>query len=642
MASEFSQNAKFSFFPFCGIGFFAMLEIKNVCSRPILTSLDGEAYIEAYGQEWPPMTDAALELSAWKVGLEPEHGGLGRYKHLRNAHHLIWPSHTETYHEWTRDRFSAFCEGHQVVSLAGGGGIAKSADVAKYVLLWWWANPSKRAVIIGSTTLEMLMRRIWGYVSKYRQLDNAKEMPGIMTISKPPKMVYSKEDTMHGIFGFALKEGKTDKTLSDVIGIHPDEGLLVVIDEATDVTPAIQEAITNWQSGGIGEEYFHMIVMGNSKSKLDPHGRLSRPKKGWGSIDIEKDSRWETDNGICLYFDCYKSPAILHPENPKLGFLWTKRKIEEQERRLGKEHPNFWRFVRGMWPPEDLAKTVLTPTLIEKHSAQGKAEFSGLWKIRLAALDPAFTSEGDNCVLRFADLGLDTRGFMVLQFDPKIKYLKLNSMSKEPVTYQVVRLSQEECERQNVSPEHLAVDTWGFGMGAGDIFHRIWSDKVYRVISIGSPSGMPVDSEMSRDSMQMFDRRTTELWWMMREAVMSDQIRGLDDITVEQLCSRQYEWKGTKIKLESKPDYKKRMGKEEDSSGSPDEADAACLVLDLARSLGFKTAPRGDQDAIVVDWEQAWSPQEALRPRRAEDWDDGFLSPGDEEDAFEVEFSAPE
>lgn len=581
-----------------------------VCSWPVQDSPsgDGSRVVLAYGQQWPPMTDAAIELSAWRQKLSVEAGGLGPYEHLRNAHHLIWPSQIITYHEWTRDRFSAFCEGHTIVTLAGGGGIGKSADVAKYILMWWWANPQKRAVIVASTTLNMLMQRIWGYISKYRHMDNARQMPGVMSVSKPPKMVFSKEDTMHGVFGFALKEGKTEKTLSDVIGIHPDEGLLVVVDEATDVTPAIEEAITNWKSGGTSDDYFHMIVMGNSKSRLDPHGRLSRPLRGWSSINPDVDTRWETENGVCLYFDCYKSPAILHPENPRLGFLWTAKKIEDEVRRLGKDHPNFHRFVRGIWPPESLEKTVLTPTLIDKHNAQGKAEFSGMWKIRLAGLDPAFTSEGDNCVLRFADLGIDTRGYMVLQYDKDIEYLRISATSKEPVTYQVVRLAKEACEARGILPEHLAVDTWGFGMGAGDIFHRLWSDKVYRVVSIGSPSGMAVDSDMARDSTQMFDRRVTELWWMMREAVMSSQIFGLDDRTVEQFCTRMYEWKGQRIRLESKPDYKKRMGREQDSEGSPDEADAACLILDLARSLGFKTAPRGGDEAVVVDWEQAWNP----------------------------------
>lgn len=607
-----------------------------ICSWPIHKRVgDEEEFISAYGREWPVVADIAIELAMFRenAGINPDVA----YHHLKNAHHTLWPSQHATYHEWTVDRFKAFSEGHRVVSLAGGGGIAKSADVAKYALLWWWAQPDKRAVIVGSTTLDALMKRIWGYISKYRHLDDALGMPGNISQSKPPKILYSKTDTMHGIFGFALKDGKTDKTLSDVIGIHPDEGLLVVIDEATDVTPAIEDAITNWKSGGITDDYFHMIVMGNSKSKLDPHGRLCKPVRGWSSVNPDVDTRWDTENGVCLYFDCYKSPAIIHKDNPRLRFLWTEEKIEAELKRLGPDHPNFQRFVRGFWPAENLEKTVLTPTLIERHNAQGKAEFSGQYKIRLAALDPAFTSGGDNCVMRFADFGMDTRGFLVLQFDPTIHYMKINGSSKEPVSYQVVRMAREMCEQHNIKPEHFALDTWGFGLGAGDIIYNQWSDKVHRVISIGAPSQMAIDSEMARTAAEMFDRRITELWWMMREAVMSNQIFGLDDITVEQLCSREYEWKGRMIRLEGKEAYKRRMGKEQDSQGSPDEADAACIMLDLARTIGFRTAPRADAAPQVDSWDDLWVPPsyrgEKRDPHDPDSWDDGFMQ-ADDSDAF--------
>ncbi len=602
------------------------------CSWPVHKRVaDGTEFIWAYGREWPVCTDVAIELYLFRENfrINPELA----YKHLSNAHHLVWPSQLNTWHEWSVQRFGAFCEGHRIITLAGGGGIGKSADVAKYALLWWWADPANRAVLVASTTLEALMRRIWGYVAKYRHLEGATAMPGFLTQSKPPKMLYSKQDSMHGIFSAALKEGKTEKTLADLVGYHPNDGLLVIVDEATDVTPAIEQCITNWSSGGAHEDYFHMIAMGNSKSKTDPHGRLSKPVRGWSSVNPDTDERWDTETGICLYSNCFKSPAIKHPENKKLSFLWTTEKIAAEAKRLGREHPSFRRFVEGFWPDENLERTVLTPTLIENHKAQSKAEFSGQYKIRLGALDPAFTSGGDNCVMRFADLGLDTRGFMVLQFDPAIHYLKINGVSKEPVSYQVVRMAREMCEQQGIKPEHFALDTWGFGLGAGDILHNQWSDKVHRVISIGAPSMMAVDSEMAQTAAEMFDRRITELWWMMREAVMSNQVFGLDDITVEQLCAREYEWKGRLIKLEGKEAYKRRMGKEQDSQGSPDEADAACIMLDLARNLGFRTAPRLDDSPQAENWDEVWVPpsyrKDARDPHNPDSWEDSFATASD-------------
>lgn len=576
-------------------------------SRHPTIVLEGSERSVAYGRVWPEVkSDVAIELECARDNWLPDSGGLGAYGHLRNASEILWPSMKPSYHEWTRDRWQAFTERnakgdfHQVVALAGGSGVAKSADVARYALLWWWQNPAHRAVIVCSTTLNALKKRIWAYIAKYRYMEGGNDMPGLLSNADPPKCMFAKRDPMHGIFSAALKEGNAEKTLADLIGIHPDDGLLVIVDEATDVTPAVEQAIVNWSSG---VPFFQMIVLGNSKSKSDVHGKFCTPLLGWQSVNPDRDERWVTKHGICLFHDCYRSPAVLHPEMAGKGkplyFLWDSAKIKEKEEKWGKDSPLFWRFVRGFWPPEDMERTVLTQNMITKHRSKSRAQWDGSFKLTLAGLDPAFTSEGDACILRFADFGVMQNGLWGLDFGGPENVVQIKLKNDDLVFYQIVKQARRECERRGVSPQHLAVDTWGFGAGAGDIFQKEWSPLVYRVNSIGAPTTRRVDAEIADTAYDLYDRRATELIWLIREFVQANQIFGLDDVTCEQLCARLWNWKGRKIYVETKKDFKFRMGKATEAGGSPDEMDGAALIVDLARELGMRVSAVATEEEVT-------------------------------------------
>lgn len=601
-------------------------------THPVIEK-DGQLQTYAYGCYWPVMNDIQLELTCFRLDHRPEKGGLGSFRHLMKAHNLVWPHMAPSINEWVVARFKEFCKPqNKIITLAGGSGTGKSSDAARFALLWWWSLPQERTVLLFSTTVGALMKRAWKYIiDGYSEAHG--DMPGKITNSPPPKMMFSKMDTLHGIHGLALRQGNADKTLAEVIGIHPKEGLLVLCDEHSDALPAVNDAITNWDSGGVA---FKFIGIANAKSKLDPHGRLSEPVKGWESINPDEDEMWETTSGgVCLYFDCYKSPAIKRPNFKPIQYLITADKIKNEEKRLGKDDPKFWRFVRGFWAPEDATKTVLTLSMIDKHRARKEAEFAGHGTVTIAALDPAFTADGDECILRFGTLGLSTEGFMVLDTggpDNVIK-IQLDSKSKEPISYQIVHAARRECSKRGVTPSRFGADTWGFGLGAGDIFEKEWSPDIIRVVSAGSPSNEFVDSDLTEHARDAFYDRITELWFNIKNFVMAEQIRGLDIPTIEQLVSRTYEWKGRKLYLERKKAYKRRIGKDGASTGSPDEADAMAILVHVAKENGFALNSHLSPSENKEDWQRMWEEernQEEVEPL-IEDWsgsafdDDSFL-----------------
>lgn len=466
-----------------------------------------------------------------------------------------------------------------------------SHDAGMIALLFWLANPKERIVLVASTSLNDLQTRIWGYIQRFYMMEHNKNivMPGkIFAANQSPKILYDKNDTQHGIFAVPLKPGKDSKPSSNLIGRHAKDAFLAIIDEGTDVNPGFLDAKDNWEQG---VNFFQLMVIGNSNSKFDPHGLLSKPIGGWHTVNPDTDTEWETKQGICLYFDCYQSPAILEkdPEKKKkLGkFLFTEEKIEAAKVSRGENTPGFWRFVRGFWPEDDVIQSVLSLVICDKFHVEEKSMWDGTKSlIRIAGIDPAFHSDGDDCVFRWATLGInDVTGKMTLDFGGKknIHYIKINDRSDEPPEYQIMNACKKLCKELGIQERNVAVDTWGAGSGFGALIEKEWSKDIMHVESSGRATDTQIASQSDERASDVYDRRVTELWFSMRELVLGDQIRGLDTVSIEQFCTRTYETKGRKYSIEQKKDYKLRLGKVDNHYKSPDEADAATFIIDLAR-----------------------------------------------------------
>ena len=480
-----------------------------------------------------------------------------------------------------------------------------SHDAAMIALLFWLANPTQRIVLVASTSLSDLQNRIWGYIQKFYTMEHNKDiiLPGkLYSSNNAPKILCNKQDPIHGVFAVPLKPGKDSKPSANLIGRHAKEGFMAIIDEGTDVNPGFMDARANWESG---VTTYQLMVIGNSNSKFDPHGLLSKPKGGWHTVNPDFDSEWETKNGICLYFDCYASPAL--PDNGESPekikrirkFLFNEDTIEAKKIQYGENTPSFWRYVRGFWPKDDVSNTVLTVTMCDKFKVEERVAWEGVGKIiRVAGLDPSFTGSGDDCVFRWAEFGISDTGVETVDFGGKerIIYIKIDDTSSEPAEYQILRQVKKLCGELGIEPRNLAVDTWGAGSGLGSILREEWSTQIHQVVSSGAPTDLLVANGREEIASQVYDRRVTELWFSVRELVLGGQIKGLDTISEEQFCTRTYESLRGKYKLEAKPEYKMRLGKVDNHYKSPDEADAVAFIIDLLRQRYGLKAVVGEEN----------------------------------------------
>lgn len=513
-----------------------------------------------YGLRFPPqINDLEIELFCFAKGV-----GLTRFEHCRNIIAVLWPK-TE-WNDWLEDQVRSLCE-HQNVSWIGCATSGKTYAFGLYAMVWWLADPLSSTVILTSTTGKMIRRRIWPVIQKlYR---SAPGYPGNMVDSRT-MLQCRKGDDKSAIFAIAVAEGSTAKAVGDIQGIH-NRRILVMVDEAPETPEAAFEACVNLEKGCPD---FQFAAAGNPVSIFDRHGRMTEPKGGWGSINVNSEE-WDTSLGVCLHFDGTKSPAL---KNEKLHYLYSKANLEKDMRDLGPESPSFWKFCRGFYPPEGICQTVFSENMMTTYDARGKFDFYSK-AIIIAGLDPAFGG-GDRPILRFAKLGDLNNGEQVIQLLDWVM-LKIKADSNTPVHVQLADQVKDLCEARGVRPEHFGLDSTGEGGGLADHIVRTWgSNRIRRVEFGGSASELPVSKEDAIPCKDKYYNRVTELWFTARQFLVSGQLKGLDTETIIELCARLWEDKARRIKIESKAEMKLRVLK------SPDLADSLVVLTEVARQMG--------------------------------------------------------
>lgn len=479
--------------------------------------------------------------------------------------------------------------------MASGGSTGKSYDAAKLNVLFWNSKPNGRANIIASTTLASLDGRIWGYVLKLMKTSRLQFQYKYMR-SKPPSILYDTTDPLCGMFAIAAKRGDDDTAINTWIGRHPPDGMMVTLDEGTDMPVALLKALPNLEKGQLGQ--FHVMIIGNSNSKYDLHGSLSTPKNGWESINKEHDTRWETtqDNGICLYFNCYDSPAITDPDpekRAKLGkFLITAEQIKQDIIKYGKDSIQFYRFTLGFWKDDSTESTVISRTFLRNFSHEQNTEWSPYTTLKaLAGLDPAFSYGGDNCVLRLGILGLDTNGQIILDFRKTdlLFYIRTLANSTDSIELQICKQVIKILNEFRIPLRDLAIDCSGQGRAFAEVM-RLQANVIDQPIKLYSTQSYRIgrfENKKQTPDVQLIS--SYELWIAVRRFLESNNIRGMDPIAVNQLVTRLITEENGRVNLEKKEEYKKRMGAISPSLAlSPDEMDAAALVLQVAiRNYGF-------------------------------------------------------
>ena len=494
---------------------------------------------------------------------------------------LLWnrddlPEHMFLKHPWA-EQIIRECIGNKYLAVGGAASSGKSHTLAGYGIISWLARPRDTLVLMTSTTLREARKRIWGSViSLLSVIDgapiNIRDSIGSANYVDENGQTFDRA----GLSLIAAEKSRTREAIGKFIGLK-QKHVILIGDELGELSLAIrQAALANLSKN----PKFEFKGLSNPASRFDAFGDWSTPKDGWESITPEVDDEWTTKwGGKYIRLDGERSPNIIAGETI-YPFLPTIEKVEEDKLLLGEKSRAYMRMVRAVFFDSDETEGIYGESEILKAGAMKKTEFTGQSSL-IAGIDPAFTNGGDRTIMYTARVGCDKTGQYSIQFEDCF-HLNDDSTNKAvPRTYQIVHQIRDKCKALGIKPEDVAVDSTGAGSPFCDVLAGEWSDQFLRVQFGGKASDKRVSMNSRLTGEELYMNRVSELWFVGKEFLRTNQIYGLTSDLAKEMCARRYDMvkSGTlRVKVESKIELKQRAGQ------SPDMADAAFIALDLARA----------------------------------------------------------
>lgn len=562
------------------------------------------------------MIPATNTLSALLWGFANHPSPVAKEYYFWRCADLLWnhddlPEKMFERHPWA-ERIIRECIREKYLSIGGSASSGKSHAMAGYGILRWLAQPRDTLVIFTSTTLSEARKRVWGSVIKLLSVIDGAPINVRDSIGQA-NYVDSNGKTFDtaGLVLLAAEKKRTKEATGKFIGLK-QKTVILMGDELTELSPSITtSALSNLSKN----PRFEYKAASNPSGLFDAFGDWSTPKDGWESVNLELDDEWRTKyGGKYIRLDGERSPNI-EAGQVLYNYLPTQEKLDEDKLLLGEKSRAYYRMVRAVFFTSDEQQGIYNDAELASSGALSKTTFRGPTEL-IAGVDPAFTNGGDRTVMYTLRVGYFENGQYGAQFED---YFQLNDDTTNkavPRTYQIVRQIIEKCKKLNIKPENLAVDATGAGAPFCDVLAGEWSDQFLRVQFGGKPTDKRVSMNSQLTGEELYANRVSELWFVGKEFIRCKQLRGIGQDLAKELCSREYELNksggGLKVRVESKPDLRARIGQ------SPDLADAAMIALDCARQRHGLVAVDPPKDDSV--------PLFMRRPRTMKDLDVVALS----------------
>lgn len=486
-----------------------------------------------------------------------------------------------------------------------------SHRVGKLAILNWLSNPTKNRVIATSTTLKGSKSRIWGHICHH--VDQiCKQLPYIKVEFGDRRQSIHWAGTrhsspIHGIHLVASARGKEENIINDLIGAHPDDIYLLVLDEANSLNIGFLTVLENAQQGS---KYVQSIAIGNANSTSDLHGVLCTPIIGFPHADFLKHSVYDTRDGIVLHCSPYKSPVDHHPDMRVREFYRKKKfvcleKLEDRKAKLGEFSTAFRSQLLGLWNDDGTDNVMISTTKFAKNKVFRKPQWGLINPTVIASCDPSFTSGGDTSPIYFAEVGFDLAGYAIINF---VDYVNIQTtIDGDDVIFQLAERIRHECEKRGVKPEHFILDTLNTGAGLAAILAQKWSPNFVRFEGRkgASETLVPGTQAMAKE---IYNNAITEAYFFVRSCVEFQCFCNFPTRAAQQFSIRLSEFKENgKSAMESKKLLSKRLKVMPNVDfRSPDDADAVAMLCMLAKlSLGFVPQTAEQAAARKYEWEMS-------------------------------------
>lgn len=553
-----------------------------------------------YNAWWHPGTTpldmefACIQRLGHWLNKKGEPCGAGLPHHVKAAIKLLWPD--MEWHRWVELIIDEFLKSPGRTACFGPASSGKSFVFSRCALVMFYARPKGTTVLISSTTLDALKRRIWDYVvssdKDARRL--YPRLPGSLIESK--LMLLADEATEEGrsfkdgIVGVAAKIGGQWRGIEPFVGCKNDV-VIVIADELQFCSEGTLESLANLESN----ENCYAALIGNLPDIYNPLALAAEPKLGWESLpDTEKTrvfaTRWRGGRAIQLIG--MDSPNLDFPEGQEpYKKLIGRRYIQQCAENYGPESDKFNMFASGKIPRASMNRTVFSKAQAFRCRAMEGVKWSHHKVVMGYGMDAAYSGVGgDRTPGAPFMFGRDHEGLWKLWIGP-VKIYAGSAKQTQTHAEAIVEQCKIECDAHGIPPEHVFYD----GTGRSELtiaFARMWSSKVVPIEFGGPATERPafsgekhLEGEQKgerKTCRQMYDRFVSELWFAWSYCITSGQMRGLNDDILNEGCQRKWELvRGAKQSIETKTEMKER------GLRSPDLGDMAVICCEGARRLGF-------------------------------------------------------
>jgi len=317
-----------------------------------------------------------MELSDYKL--------LSPYEHFIQAVQYMWPTDVVIKNRgYTNTQLLRTLEelcNNDDVCLAGAASMGKSFPVGLWIYLDWCAAPHCTSSWVATTTLGASEDRIWGIISKLWKCASNK----IGNLVDYRHMIVwggasgdDEKDYRNAIKAIAFPPGSEGQKAIDTTRGRKNDRIRVALDEL----PEMEMGAINIRQNLSSNDDKVFIGIGNPSAGDNPHTRWAMPKGHTNfdavSADMEK---WETETGVCLFYNGMKSPNFAAPPNEPSPFPFLmdrKKQADILKMSYGDENSvDYVRNAIGWWPKSGFAQTILTADVI--RNADTYSDLSGI------------------------------------------------------------------------------------------------------------------------------------------------------------------------------------------------------------------------------------------------------------------------
>jgi hypothetical protein len=596
------------------------------------------ATIEKYGFHWKEGTKP-LNIEFTMIE-KLYHSGdkLLLLDHYLKAHRLLLPEDAQ--HRWFKIGMKSMIE-NSVSVFMGPASSNKTYLFAVHALIDFFAFRENSLGIISSTDLKSLELKVWGRVKALFNRCRRRHawLPGfILDSAKAITLEETDEENLEaremncGLVCVACVSGGRFVGMGKFQGAKPPHspgkfnGILKHYgDEAAVMQPSFLDAYTNWMVNNSGPlKAFKGVMGGNPTDISDPLCTAAEPVGGWDSwIDTGLTQEWTSKwyDAHVVAFDGRDNPNRDEPQN-SFPFLISDGFVALMRKTHGDDSWQFYQQAIGKPSRGMVSNRVITVSFCEQHKAFDEVVWRDEPTLKLGALDPAYGG-GDRCVWMEGDMGVNVDGQDILCMSPQeIIPIKMNSGTDAET--QIAEWVFNRADQLGIPASQIFWDSFGRGT-LGTYFAKLFGSETPVPINSGDkPSTRPVRFDLFVEDSKSpggkrlkrcdeeYSKFVTEMWFSVREAVHSEQIREMQRVIAEEGQLRLYRIvTRARIEVETKEDMKERVKK------SPDLFDTAAILVEGARRLGFKIQRLGIEKAAKQ--KEPWYYEEARKLKEFQD-----------------------